>query len=401
MRLIENTGTNRVIDVLRESSQPGCSIDIASPAMALFAYAVLRDVLDKANGSRLITCPSGRLIDGPPPGTYWRVSKPKFDELDRDGRIWWGADGDNMPRLKRFLSDVKEGRVPQTLWTYEEVGHTQEAKKELISLVEFPNSDVVFDTPKPTRLIRRILQLTTGAGKKDSNSEVQPQELDRAVVEPEIVLDFFAGTGSTLDAMFRQNAEDHVLRRGILVQLPEPMGNSGGELKTIADVTKARLRSAGRKVREGAPMFAGDLGFRVFKLDTSNIRTWDPDRTDLGQSLLDSLDHLQAGRTEQDILYELLLKLGLDLCVPTETRTIAGKVVHAIGGGVLMACLAASISREDVESLAHGIVEWHEALQPAGEVSCVFRDSAFADDVAKTNLAAILAQRGIENVRSL
>ena len=110
---------------------------------------------------------------------------------------------------------------------------------------------------------------------------------------------------------------------------------------------------------------------------------------------------MKDGRTEQDILYELLLKLGLDLCVPMETRAIAGKDVHAIGGGVLMACLAESISREDVEPLAHGIVEWHEALSPAGEVTCVFRDSAFADDVAKTNLAAILQQHGLENVRSL
>ena len=107
-------------------------------------------------GTYPVTCPSGRVIDGPPSGTYWRVSKEKFDALDADNRIWWGADGGNMPRLKRFLSDVQDGRVPQTLWTYEEVGHTQEAKKELIATVDFPNSDVVFDTPKPTRLPERV-----------------------------------------------------------------------------------------------------------------------------------------------------------------------------------------------------------------------------------------------------
>src|ERR1035437_2731361 len=112
-------------------------------------------------GTYPITCPSGRVIDGPPPGTYWRVSKNKLAEMDIGRRIWWGHDGSNVPAIKRFLSEVKDGRVPQTLWTYDEVGHTQEAKKELISLVDFPNSDLVFDTPKPTRLIRRILQIAT------------------------------------------------------------------------------------------------------------------------------------------------------------------------------------------------------------------------------------------------
>lgn len=157
-------------------------------------------------GTYPVTCPSGRVIDGPPSGTYWRVSKEKFDALDADNRIWWGADGGNMPRLKRFLSDVQDGRVPQTLWTYEEVGHTQEAKKELIATVDFPNSDVVFDTPKPTRLLRRILQLATSPDGSD------------------LVLDFFAGTGSMMDAVFQQNAEDGGKRRCILVQLPEPLG---------------------------------------------------------------------------------------------------------------------------------------------------------------------------------
>ena len=148
-------------------------------------------------------------------------------------------------------------------------------------------------------------------------------------------------------------------------------------------------------------MFAGDLGFRVFKLDSSNIRTWEPDRDDLDKTLLDSVEHLTPGRTEADVLYELLLKLGLDLCVPIEMRTLSGKDVHAVGGGVLMACFAEKIERGDVEALAQGIAEWHKALAPAGDTTCVFRDSAFADDVAKTNLAAILEQHGVANVRSL
>ena len=149
------------------------------------------------------------------------------------------------------------------------------------------------------------------------------------------------------------------------------------------------------------PMFAGDLGFRVFKLSASNIRAWDPDRENLPKSLLESVDHLKTDRTERDILYELLLKLGLDLCVPIETKEIAGKDVHSIGGGVLLACLAGKITRDQVEPLAEGIVNWHKILAPAGDTMCVFRDSAFADDVAKTNLAAILTQHGLANVRSL
>jgi len=144
-----------------------------------------------------------------------------------------------------------------------------------------------------------------------------------------------------------------------------------------------------------------NTGFRVFKLDNSNIRAWNPNRDDLAQTLLDHEEHLLPGRTEADILYELLLKLGLDLCVPIEKRAIAGKDVHAIGGGVLIACLAENITREDIELLAQGIVAWHKELAPAGDTTCVFRDSAFADDVAKTNLAAILEQHGISNVRSL
>ena len=148
-------------------------------------------------------------------------------------------------------------------------------------------------------------------------------------------------------------------------------------------------------------MFEGDLGFRVFKLDSSNIRAWEPDRDDLDKTLLDTVENLKPDRNETDVLYELLLKLGLDLCVPIEKRTLGGKDVHAIGGGVLMACLAEKITRGEVEALGQGIVEWHKALAPAGDTTCVFRDSSFADDVAKTNLAAILGQHGIANVRSL
>ena len=215
-----------------------------------------------------------------------------------------------------------------------------------------------------------------------------------------IVMDFFAGSGTTGHAVIQQNADHSRALRYILVQLPEPIEGHDG-FATIADLTKARMKAASRKIADENSLFAGDVGFRVFKLDTSNIRAWNPTPQDLDDALLASLDHIEPGRSEQDILYELLLKLGLDLCVPIESQVIAGKSVHSVGGGVLIACLGEAVSGSDVERLASGIADWHEALAPEGESTVVFRDSAFADDVAKTNLAAMLEQRGLGNIRSL
>lgn len=215
-----------------------------------------------------------------------------------------------------------------------------------------------------------------------------------------IVLDFFAGSGTTGHAVFEINKVLGGRRRFILVQLPEPIeGNS--TYATIFQVTKARLRAASEKIGAELTAPSGDRGFRVFRLDSSNIRPWNTRTDDLTGDLLAHQDHLLEGRTELDVLYELLLKLGLDLCVPIELRTISGKDVYAVGGGVLMACLAEKLSRDEVEPLANGIVGWNKELAPVGETTCVFRDSAFIDDVAKTNLAAILEQQGIQNVRSL
>ncbi len=336
-----------------------------------------------SKGTYPITCPSGRLIDGPPSGAYWRVSKEKFEELDRDNRIWWGKDGNNVPALKRFLSEVQQGRVPQTLWTYKEVGHTQDAKKQLLELVRFEHRDNVLDTVKPTSLIRRILQLAT-----------EPEAGD-------IVLDFFAGSGPTGHAVLEQNREDGGNRRFILVQIPEPLPKPETHLHTLADITKERLRRAAKKIKEEYPDWDSDTGFRVFKLDSSNIKVWNPKTSDLEADLADQMEHILPDRTGADLLYELLLKLGLDLCVPIEQKEIAGKTVHAIGGGVLMACLAEKITTEETEALGLGVVKWHKELAPAGDTTCIFRDSAFENDVAKTNLAAILEQAGIANVRSL
>ena len=140
---------------------------------------------------------------------------------------------------------------------------------------------------------------------------------------------------------------------------------------------------AGKKLREENPMFSGDLGFRVFKLASSNIQAWEPDRQNLAQTLEASVDHLKTDRTESDILFELLLKLGLDLTVPIEKKSIAGQDVQSIGAGTLIVCLSKTIAAKEIEALALGIAEWHKAQAPSGESTVVFRDSAFADDVAK------------------
>jgi len=215
-----------------------------------------------------------------------------------------------------------------------------------------------------------------------------------------IVLDFFAGSGTTGHAIMELNKDTGGSRRFILVQLPEPVeGNA--KFRTIFEVTKSRMKAAGERIKSENPSFYGDCGFRVYKLDSSNIQAWDPLPDDLERTLTRSVEHIKDGRTPDDILTELLLKLGLDLCVPIEKKTIAGKSVHSIGAGVLLVCLDTPIASKQVEELGLGIVAWHKALAPAGDTTCVFCDSAFADDVAKTNLAAILNQHGLATVRSL
>ena len=230
--------------------------------------------------------------------------------------------------------------------------------------------------------------------------------------EDDLVLDFFAGSGTTASGVWRQNIEDSHSRRFILVQLPKPLDVSDrvqeaaaklcehlGRPLNLAELTKEWLKKVGDKIRDTAP--DQDFGFRVFKLDTSNIRTWEPSPDDLKKTLLDNVDHIKSDRSEEDISYELLLKLGLDLCTSIETRAIAGKAVRAVGGGVLIACLEEEITSKEVESLALGIIEWQKQFESTSDATVIFRDSAFVDDVAKMNMVTILQQHGLKNVRSL
>ena len=334
-----------------------------------------------------IITPSGKAIE--PPENGWRWSQASVNEKISSGEIVF-ADNDAKIVRKIYLAD-QEGRTPENLWLAEFAGTTRQANAELKELFDY----IPFDTPKPVSLGQKVLSLMATA------------------TETDIVLDFFAGSGTSGHAVMAQNAVDNGKRRYILVQLPEPLDllnsdqSAAAEFcdqidkpRTIAELTKERLRRAGAKVKADNPMFAGDTGFRVFKLDSSNIRAWQP-TGDLAQDLVDNMQHLQADRTDNDVLYELLLKLGLDLCAPIEVRTIADKTVHSIGAGVLMACLDAQIEVAQAEALALGMAAWHKELAPAGDSTAVFRDSAFENDVAKSNLAAILEQHDIKQVRSL
>lgn len=348
----------------------------------------VRNALYRPNLIYKITTPSGKIIEPPPNG--WRWSKETVASKIQTGEIVFSVDETRI--IRKIYLNTLEGRTPETILFGKEVGTTRDAASEIKDLFD---GSVPFDTPKPTGLIKHLISLS-GAREND------------------VVVDFFAGSGTTGHAVAAESASDGSSRRYILVQLPEPLDTENKDQKVaadfckkigkplnIAELTKERLRRVEKKVKAENPLFSGDLGFRVFKLDTSNINTWDPNRDDLEQTLLDHVEHIKPGRSEADILYELLLKLGLDLCVPIENQTIAGKTVHSIGGGVLLACLAESISRDEAEPLALGMIEWHKAQAPAGDTTCVFRDSAFADDVAKSNLAAILDQHGIKTVRSL
>lgn len=310
----------------------------------------------------------------------WVLSPDTWAEREAAGLAQW---------IKRHYGWVPyyievapdEPMVPwPTLWV--DVDQNRQAKARFTQLM---GPGVEFDNPKPPNLIRQMLLLGTEPG--------------------DLVLDFFAGSGVTGEATMALNAEDGGDRRFILVQLPQSTSNE--RLPTIASICRERVRRAGSELVQRDAESAEereepiDVGFRTFRLDSSNITAWAPVRDDLAQSLFDHLDHVVAERGDIDLLYELLLKLGLDLCVPIETKTVAGKSVRSVGGGVLLACLDEQITVGDAEPLALGIVDLYRMQQAAGEVTCMFRDSAFENDVAKTNLAAILEQHGIAKVRSL
>ena len=320
----------------------------------------------------------------------WRWSKDKVRSVDSvSGTAVVVARQKRDGEWNIYEKSRKSTTKPKSIWDETSVINEQGTT----ALGELGLSGA-FDHPKPVELIKKIVAIATEAD--------------------DLILDFFAGSGTTAHATMAYASEDNSSRRFILVQLPESLDVNVAEQSAaakwcgklglssnIAELTKERLRRAAAKVKSANPLFAGDTGFRVFRLAQSNIRAWEPNGADLENSLLKNAEHLVQGRKEQDVLYELLLKLGLDLCVPIETKTIAGKSVHSIGGGALIACLADGLTKEVIDPLASGIVAWRAALAPAVDTRVVFKDSGFADDIAKTNMAAILNQNGISDVRSL
>jgi adenine-specific DNA-methyltransferase len=340
--------------------------DIANTKFGGYSYEVIHPV-------------TGRVCKIPEKG--FRFPKNTLDRMIADGDIMFGDDETTLIKPKKRLENARE--LLRSVM-YED---GRAATKRLDSIL----ARGVFNNPKSELTLARLFDFVTEPG--------------------DLVLDFFAGSGTAGHAaLLRRDGGC----RFVLVQLPELLDPSQRDQKaaadfcdaierprTIAEITKERLRRVSTAIKRENPEFKGDLGFRVFKLDSSNIRAWQPQPADVEQLIIDSTDHIVPGRSEQDLLFELLVKLGYDLCAPMIDREIAGKTVRAIEGGRLIACLAESITRVEAEPLAEGIAQWHATLSPVDESMCVFRDSAFEDDVAKTNLTMILEQRGLANVRSV
>ena len=319
----------------------------------------------------------------------WRYSQSKVDEFV-------GANAEivikKIPFRPNYVNRSRELKKTANLLSHRVNGipTNEDATTEMRDLFKMD----IMSYPKPTGLLKYLIRAVSSGN--------------------DTVMDFFAGSGTMGAATLLQNLEDGFGRRYILVQLPEPLEPRNKEQqvaaglcdkmqvpRSISELTKEYLRRMGKKLRKENSLFSGDFGFRVFKFDSTNFLEWKSKEEDLETMLQLSVENLKANRTETDLLFELLLKRGLDLCASIETRIIAGKMVHSIGGGVLIACLDKKITEMEVEELGLGIAEWSGVLASSGETTCIFCDNAFTNDVAKVNLTAILDQKGIASVRSV
>ena len=326
-----------------------------------------------------ITTPGGAEYY-PPAGTCWKNIEEVYLQQAAEGRFWYGTDGKGMPRRKTYLAE-KQGRNMWTWWPNSEVGHTQEATKEIKSL--FTDTPNIFDFPKPTRLLKRMVSI---ASKND-----------------DIILDFFSGSATTAHAVMQLNAEDGGNRRFILVQLPELCDEKSeaykAGYKNICEIGKERIRRAGKKILEEHAQVTMeedkqplDVGFRVFKLDTSNLKTWDAnpiedEQLDLLYQRMNSMIHrVKPERTDLDMIYEIMLKLGVPLTYSVTPFSINDKTVYGVGDDcLLLVCLAENVQPEDVEQM----------IEYAPAKIIISRDS-FADDTAMANAYYILRDHGIE-----
>ena len=322
-----------------------------------------------------ITTPSGRIVE-PPAGRCWRLSKKAFFERLQDNRIWFGADGNSVPCIKRFLSELKyEGMAPTSILFYKDVGHSQEGAKEVVALF---GDKGVFDGPKPVRLMQRLITLAN-------------------LKEDSIVLDFFSGSASTAHALMKTNAEKDSSYKFILVQLPEEVSEKKKELgyRNICEIGKERIRRAGKKIKEeeekktkaGSSLFDGeegptrtlDIGFRVLKLDSSNMEDiyYSPKETDQA-NLFNLVDNVKPGRSAEDLLFQVMLDLGATLDSKIETTEIDGKTVYNVAEGYLIACFDTDVTDSVVTAIAK--------MQPQ---YAVLRDTSLKDDSTSTNFEQI------------
>ena len=306
-----------------------------------------------------ITTPSGRVVE-PPAGRSWRLSANAFAERLRQNRIWFGSDGNGVPRMKRFLSELrKTGVTPMTIWKYEEVGHSQDATKALAGIFD---GKKYFDYPKPVDLIKRCISLYSS-----------PDSL---------ILDFFSGSATTAHAVMQLNAEDGGKRKYICVQLPEetPEGSEARKAgyNTICEIGKERIRRAGKKIKEEAGLMGQDLdtGFRVLRTDSSNMEEvyFEPAGLEQ-QDLFAQVDSVKADRSELDLLFGCMVDWGVELSYPLRMEEVDGKHLHIVNEGALVACFDKEISVEVVSRIAE--------LKP---LRVIFREECFATDADKLNI---------------
>ena len=309
-----------------------------------------------------ITTPSGRNVE-PPAGRSWSLSRKAFRERLQDNRIWFGPDGNSVPSMKRFLSELrKTGITPMTIWKYTEVDHSQGATQKLAKLFD---GKKVFDYPKPVELIKRAISLYAD---KDS-----------------IILDFFSGSSTTAQAVMELNANDDGKRKFIMVQLQEEFSESSDGykmgFKTICDAAKERIRRAGKKIKEESPLTTQDLdiGFRVLKLDSTNMEDIYYAPSDINQANLFSLvDNVKPDRTPEDLLFQVMLELGATLDSKIEHSLVDGKTVWNVADGYIVACFDKDVTDDVVKVIAK--------MQPQ---YAVLRDTSMANDSTATNFEQI------------
>ena len=308
-----------------------------------------------------ITTPSGKIVN-PVPGRCWRFSEESFLEKVKDNRIWFGPEGNGVPRVKRFLSELKfEGMAPTSILFHKEVGHSQEGSKEVTALF---GDKGVFDGPKPVRLLQRLLTL---ANLKDDS----------------IVLDFFSGSASTAHAVMKMNVEKDKHCSFVMVQLPEHISEKKKKqgYETVCEIGKERIRRAGKKIKEESPLTTQDLdtGFRVLKLDSTNMQDIYYSPKDISQAdLFSQVDNVKPDRTGEDLLFQVMLELGATLDSKIETTTVAGKTIYNVAEGYLVACFDPNVTDEVVKAIAQ--------MQPA---YAVLRDTSMKDDSTATNFEQI------------